>query len=163
MKRNNMEQKQQIKKVALGQLLELLLHELNTSIEENKAIIELQGIPKEIQGDYSQLRQLFQNLIANAIKFRSEVSPQISIMATENEESYQFSIKDNGIGISKEYQERIFVMFQRLHNRNDYDGSGIGLAICQKIVHRLGGQIWIDSEEGKGAIFHFTILKTFQF
>jgi signal transduction histidine kinase/uncharacterized protein HemY len=145
-----------------NEIIREVIENLQFKIQETDTRIEFKNLPK-IKGERSLLLQLFQNLISNAIKFRSEAAPEVAIMATENEESYQFSIKDNGIGISKEYQERIFVMFQRLHNRNDYDGSGIGLAICQKIVHKLGGKIWIESEEDKGAIFHFTILKEFQF
>lgn len=146
----------------INDIVREVIENLQFKIQETNTKVQFKKLPK-IKGEHSLLLQLFQNLISNAIKFRSEVAPKIFITVAENEEFYQFSIKDNGIGISKEYQERIFVMFQRLHNRKDYDGSGIGLAICQKIVHRLGGKIWIDSEEGKGAIFHFTILKEFQF
>ncbi|MGB0863891.1 MAG: tetratricopeptide repeat protein [Saprospiraceae bacterium] len=142
-----------------NEIIQEVIENLQFKIQETDSQINFKELPK-IKGKHSLLVQLFQNLISNAIKFRSEEKAKIYITAIENTEAYQFSIKDNGIGISKEFQERIFVMFQRLHNRKDYEGSGIGLAICQKIVHRLGGKIWVESKEGEGTIFHFTILKS---
>ena len=101
--------------------------------------------------------QLFQNLIGNAIKYRSEKTPEIHISANKEKNQYLFSIKDNGIGMSPDHLEQIFTIFKRLHTNEEYEGTGIGLAIAQKIVHQQGGQIWAESEPGKGSIFYFTI------
>ena len=109
--------------------------------------------------DKSQLTQLLQNLIQNAIKFKKNGRPEVKIDARELDDFWQFSITDNGMGIDEKHQERIFVIFQRLHGRDSYNGSGIGLAICKKIVKRHGGEIWVDSEPGKGSTFYFTIAK----
>jgi light-regulated signal transduction histidine kinase (bacteriophytochrome) len=107
--------------------------------------------------DKLQLGQIFQNLIGNAIKFRGNEPPRIHVSASRNGNMWTFSVRDNGIGIAPEYAERIFIIFQRLHGRNEYDGTGIGLAICKKIVERHGGRIWAESEVGKGATFYFTL------
>lgn len=129
---------------------------LKVAIEESAAVVTYQDLPT-LQADPTQLIQLFQNLISNAIKFRSEVSPQIRIAANRQADAWLFSVQDNGIGIDSQYAERIFVIFQRLNNRVDYAGTGIGLAVCKKIVERHGGKIWVQSELGKGATFYFTV------
>jgi len=129
---------------------------LKVAIEENQAVVTYQDLP-ELEADSIQITQLFQNLISNAIKFRSEVQPQVEIEATHQDDVWQFAVSDNGIGIDPQYAERIFVIFQRLNNRVDYAGTGIGLAVCKKIVERHGGKIWVQSELGKGATFYFTI------
>jgi signal transduction histidine kinase len=104
-----------------------------------------------------QLLQLFQNLLANAIKFRAERSPEIRITAMHTDGFWQFAVKDNGIGIEPRHFERIFLIFQRLHSRRQYPGTGMGLAICKKIVDRHGGTIWPVSEPGMGTTFFFTL------
>ena len=107
--------------------------------------------------DERQLGQLFQNLIANAIKFHGEESPRVHVSAERRPGDWLFSVRDNGIGMDPQYAERIFVIFQRLHDREEYPGTGIGLSICKKIVERHGGKIWVVSESGQGATFHFTL------
>jgi light-regulated signal transduction histidine kinase (bacteriophytochrome) len=107
--------------------------------------------------DATQLVQLFQNLIGNAIKFCSEQTPQVHISAARQDNAWRFAVADNGIGIEPQYAERIFQIFQRLHNRDKYPGTGIGLAICKKIIERHGGKIWVESELGAGSTFYFTI------
>ena len=104
-----------------------------------------------------QLGQLFQNIIGNAIHYKSEVAPQITVKAEPDGDAWRFSIQDNGIGIAAEYREKIFGMFKRLHTAADYAGSGMGLAICQRIVERVGGRIWVESQLGRGSTFFFTL------
>jgi light-regulated signal transduction histidine kinase (bacteriophytochrome) len=101
--------------------------------------------------------QVFQNLIANAIKFRGENHPEVRIGATRLGNEWVFSVSDNGIGINPEYWDKIFEIFKRLHTRDEYPGTGIGLAICRRIVERHGGRIWVESEEGKGSTFFFSL------
>ncbi|MCL4503405.1 MAG: ATP-binding protein, partial [Deltaproteobacteria bacterium] len=130
---------------------------LHRTIGESKAEITHDPLPV-VSGDPVQLIQLFQNLLANAIKFRSGEVPRIHISAAARQKDWLVSVKDNGIGISKEYQERIFAIFQRLHGRGEYPGTGIGLAICKKIVERHGGHIWVESAPGQGSTFYFNVL-----
>jgi PAS domain S-box-containing protein len=130
--------------------------DLKFYIEENDAAINCNNLPV-ITGDTTQIRQLFQNLIQNAIKFKGNMKPEIIIEASRKEDEYLFSITDNGIGIEKNSYERIFEIFQRLHEKSKYPGTGVGLAICKKIVERHGGNIWLESEPGKGSTFYFTI------
>ncbi len=129
---------------------------LKVAVEESHASITMDELPN-VSGDAVQLTQLFQNLIANAIKFRSKEPPAIHISAERQDDAWLFSIRDNGIGIDPEFAERIFVIFQRLHTRDEYEGTGIGLSVCKKIVERHGGRIWVESEKGKGATFYLTI------
>jgi PAS domain S-box-containing protein len=128
-------------------------------IEEMKARIEIGELPI-IKANRIQLFQLFQNLIGNALKYHSGESPLIQIQGWEEENEYVFSVKDNGIGIKPIFFEKIFVLFQRLHHKTEYSGTGIGLAICKKIVERHGGKIWLESEPGKGSCFYFSISKS---
>ncbi len=138
-------------------LIDDVLHNLNGLVKENNAVIKINGKPPDIYGDNILIGQLFQNLISNSIKFKGKQPPEIIISGEKLNKEYLFSIKDNGIGIKKEYAEKIFVIFQRLHTKEEYPGTGIGLAICKKIVERHGGKIWMESEVGKGSDFYFTI------
>ena len=131
---------------------------LKMSIDEAKALVTNEELPT-VRVDASQLAQVFQNLISNALKFRGEKPPHIHISSKDNKQEWLFSVKDNGIGIEPQYTEKVFVIFQRLHTKAEYPGSGIGLAICKKIVERHGGRIWFESEFGQGATFFFTIPK----
>jgi signal transduction histidine kinase len=137
-------------------VIEEALLNLQTAIEESGAEVTYNSLPTVI-ADASQLARLFQNLIGNAIKFRSEELPKIHISSEQKDHEWIFSIRDNGIGLDPKQAERIFVIFQRLHTREKYPGTGIGLAICKKIVERQGGRIWVESELGKGSTFYFTI------
>lgn len=138
-------------------VLQRALSNLKIAIEESKAKIVVDSLPV-VNGDEIQLLQLFQNLIANAMKFRNEDKlPQVAIGAVRNQREWVFSIADNGIGIEEQFSERIFEIFQRLHTREKYSGTGIGLAICRKIVERHGGKIWVESEIGKGTTIFFSI------
>ena len=130
---------------------------INLMIRDSKAIITNDELP-EIVADENQMVQLLQNLFINSIKF-CDKSPHIHISSEEQPDGYLFSIKDNGIGIESRYHEKIFQIFQRLHSRDDYGGTGIGLAICKRIVEGHGGKIWVNSDKGKGSVFYFTILK----
>jgi light-regulated signal transduction histidine kinase (bacteriophytochrome) len=134
------------------------IRNLAAMIEENKAIITNEDLPV-VRADAAQLVQVFQNLLANAIKFRGEVLPRVHVSVREEGHEWVFSVKDNGIGIDPQYADRVFVIFQRLHTRQEYPGTGIGLAICKRIVERHGGKIWYESEPGKGTTFFFTIQK----
>jgi light-regulated signal transduction histidine kinase (bacteriophytochrome) len=112
-----------------------------------------------VQADELQLGQLLQNLIGNALKFRSNSVPRIHVGARESAQEWVIEVRDNGIGIEPQYYERIFMVFQRLHNKGEYPGTGIGLAICKKVVERHGGRIWVTSSPGEGSSFHFTLPK----
>ncbi len=129
---------------------------LQASIKESNAQVSVGSLPG-IFADATQLTQLFQNLIGNAIKYRNERRPEIRVAARPNGNEWTFSVQDNGIGIEPQYSERIFQMFQRLHTRAEYSGTGIGLAVCRKIVERHGGKIWVESKPGHGSTFLFTI------
>jgi chemotaxis family two-component system sensor kinase Cph1 len=137
-------------------VLDLTLANLQFAIEKNSARVTHDPLPTVV-ADQSQLVQLFQNLIANAIKFRGEEAPHVHLAAERHEGGWLFSIRDNGIGIDDEYGERIFEIFQRLHGRDDYSGTGIGLAICKKIVDCHGGRIWVASNPGGGSTIYFTL------
>jgi signal transduction histidine kinase len=134
-----------------------VLQTLESTIRESAAVVTCGDLP-DVWGDRTQVAQLLQNLIANALKFRQSDPPRISIEAEKDRDGYsRFSVSDNGIGIAAESAESIFVVFQRLHGRAEYPGNGIGLSICKRIVERGGGRIWVESQVGAGSIFKFTL------
>jgi chemotaxis family two-component system sensor kinase Cph1 len=133
-----------------------VLTDLKVTIEESGAVVTHGTLP-EVMGDAAQLRQVFQNLISNAIKFRGQEPPRIHVSCERSGDDWLFSVRDNGIGIDPQYADRIFAIFQRLHSKAEYPGTGIGLAICRRVVERQGGRIWLESEPGKGSTFFFTL------
>ncbi len=137
---------------AVGQAL----FNLQVAIREAGAHVDVGMLPTVV-ADETQINQVFQNLIGNAIKFRGADPPEVRVWAEREEGAWRFAVRDNGIGIDPQYKERIFAIFQRLHGRDQYPGTGIGLAVCKKIVQRHGGRIWFDSTPGKGSTFYFTI------
>ena len=139
-------------------LLGEVLANLEASITESRAVVTHDPLPT-VDADRTQLLQVFQNLISNGIKYRSERTPKIHIGAEERDDQWVFSVRDNGIGIAPQYADRIFRIFQRLHTRREYTGTGIGLAVCKKIVERHGGRIWVESEPEEGSTFFFTLPK----
>jgi len=161
---------QPFKLVDCDLILQRAIANLQIAIADSKAIVTHEPLP-EVMADTTQITQVFQNLIGNAIKFCQNQQPQIHIgvakaNANSDEESlnsipladeWLFSIRDNGIGLESQYAERIFIIFQRLHGRDKYPGTGIGLAICKKIIERHGGRIWVESKPGQGSTFYFTI------
>jgi len=136
--------------------LDFAIRNLSVAIKENDVVITHDALPI-IMADSTQLIQLFQNLIGNAIKFRRDEPPKIHVSSKRKGNEWIFSVKDNGIGIESKYFDRIFLIFQSLHNKISYPGSGIGLSICKKIVERHGGRIWVESQPGKGSTFYFSI------
>ena len=137
-------------------VVDRVVEALKAAITETGAAVNCGSLPS-VKGDGIQLHQLFQNLISNGIKFRSSEAPRIDISAAREGEHWLFAVKDNGIGIAPRHHEQIFQMFQRLHHRGQYPGTGVGLAVSAKIVQRHGGAIWVDSDEGKGTTVYFTI------
>ena len=142
--------------VSASAALERAIFDLHTAIEESYAEITYDLLPIVVANE-SQITRLFQNLISNSIKFRSDKKLRIHISAEKKGNEWVFSIRDNGIGIDPKFAERIFVVFQRLHTKQEYEGSGMGLALCRKIVEVHGGRIWVESELGKGSTFYFTL------
>lgn len=137
-------------------VLDQALANLRARVAESDALITHDPLPIVV-ADGSQLMQVFQNLIGNAIKFRSERRAEIHVGARRDHQRWVFFVRDNGIGIEPQYAQRIMMVFQRLHDRRKYPGTGIGLAICRKIVQRRGGDIWVESRPGEGSTFYFTI------
>ncbi len=142
--------------VDLNTTMRSVLADLKVVIAETGATITQDTLPT-VRGDPTQLAQLFQNLVSNGIKFRSKDAPRIHVSAERGGHEWRFGVQDNGIGIDPQYFGRIFAIFRRLHSRDEYPGTGIGLAVCKRIVERHNGRIWVESEAGKGAKFYFTI------
>ncbi len=141
----------------LNVALEQALKNLESSLKETEAVVTHDPLPTVV-ADRGQMTRLFQNLLSNAVKFRGASKPIIHVSALHKDKAWHISVRDNGIGIQKEYLDRIFVLFQRLHTRTEYPGTGIGLAICKRIVERHGGRISVESEPGVGSTFSFTLL-----
>ncbi|NUR87160.1 MAG: HAMP domain-containing protein [Nonomuraea sp.] len=140
-----------------AEALGVALENLSARIDDSEAVVTWHDLPR-VMGNRVQLTQLFQNLIENAIKFRSDLPPRVNITATRSGEMWEFACSDNGIGVEPKYADRIFLIFQRLHARDVYPGTGIGLALCRKIVEYHGGQLWLDGEAGgPGATFRWTL------
>jgi chemotaxis family two-component system sensor kinase Cph1 len=140
-----------------GVALEQALTNLQRRIRDSDAEIIIADPLPTLKADSTQLMQLFQNLIVNALKFRSAATPKIEIRVERQEDEWLFAVQDNGIGIDPQFGDRIFIIFQRLHTRDEYPGTGMGLAICKKIIECHRGKIWVESELGKGSTFYFTI------
>lgn len=151
-------QGKEFEEVNLNTVVHEIIELFELTINENNANIAYEKLPG-IRADKRQIAQLFQNLISNALKFRGDNNPEISIRAEEEQKHFIISVKDNGIGFDPKFADRVFIVFQRLHNREEYIGTGIGLAICKKIVERHSGQIWVETEPGKGSTFFIRIPK----
>lgn len=142
--------------VAMEEIFKRVIDHLQLTIDQGGATVTHDPLPA-VLGDNAQMVQLLQNMIGNAIKFRGAEPPHVHVGVRKQGEHWPFFVRDNGIGIDPQHTERVFVIFQRLHNRAEYPGTGIGLAICRKIVERHGGSIWVESVPGKGATFYFTL------
>ena len=142
--------------VDLNAVLADIQKDLEVRIERSDAEIEIEELPR-VEGDAAQLRQLFQNLLSNAIEYSGDEPPRIEVTAEGDGAEWIVSVSDEGIGIDPEDQERIFEVFQRLHSHEEHAGTGIGLALCERIVERHGGEIWVDSEPGEGTTFSVTL------
>ena len=147
--------------IDLQNVVEDILEDLSITIEEKQATIEYRDLPT-IKGNLTEIRQLLQNLISNSLKFTCDRAPEIKIKAVRQEDNWLFSIQDNGIGIETRFYDKIFQMFQRLHSSSNYEGTGIGLAICHKVVTSHGGEIWLESQIGEGTTFFFTLPESVQ-
>ncbi len=141
---------------AVGEIVGEVLQNLAAAIDETGATVTHDKLPS-VLADATQLGQVFQNLVENAIKFRGDQTPRIQISAQQQDGQWLFSVRDNGIGVAPDHAERIFQVFQRLHGQNEYPGTGIGLAICKRVIERHGGRIWLESKPGEGSVFHFTL------
>ena len=148
-----------LREISSENALQLALTSLQVTVEESGAVVTHDLLPA-ITTDGTQLAQVFQNLVGNAIKYRSSEVPHVHVSAAKNGgNEWIFAVRDNGLGIDPQYFDRIFVLFQRLHGRAEFTGTGIGLAICKKILERLGGRIWVESQPEKGSTFYFALLE----
>ncbi|MEX2382079.1 MAG: ATP-binding protein [Opitutales bacterium] len=140
----------------MSEIFERALSNLKITIKEENAVVTADAMPT-LMADPTQMTQLFQNLIGNAIKFRREEPPRVHVSVRRKGDEWVFSVSDNGVGIAPEFFENIFIIFQRLPNNREVSGTGLGLSVCKKIIERHGGRIWVESKEGEGSTFHFTI------
>jgi light-regulated signal transduction histidine kinase (bacteriophytochrome) len=147
-----------IQNTDMNEVFRDVVEDLEEKIKRSEATVTAAPLPK-VYANPTQIRRVLQNLINNGIKFQATDKPSINVSAEAKEGEYIFSVQDNGIGISPQYADQIFQAFRRLHSTAQYPGNGIGLATCRKIIEGHGGRIWVKSEEGKGAVFHFTIPK----
>ena len=150
-------QANEIEATDCSDIFEKAVANLTAAIDESGAVVTRDTLPVAVPADASQLLSVFQNLIGNSIKYHSDQPPCIHVSAEETGPEWKFSFKDNGIGIDSEFTERIFQLFQRLHNKTHYAGTGIGLAVCKKVIERHRGRIWVESEPRKGSTFYFTL------
>ena len=148
--------------VSAESALKEALANLRATIDQSSAVVTHDALPA-IWADETQLTQVFQNLVGNAIKYHGTEVPHVHVSATKNGgNEWTFSVRDNGLGIDPQYFDRIFILFQRLHGRDEFEGTGIGLAICKKILERLGGRIWVESQPEKGSTFYFALPETME-
>jgi PAS domain S-box-containing protein len=151
-----------LSEVSAENALKEALANLRTTIDQSSAVVTHDALP-DIRTDETQLTQVFQNLVGNAIKYHGTEVPHVHVSATKNGgNEWTFSVRDNGLGIDPQYFDRIFILFQRLHGRDEFEGTGIGLAICKKILERLGGRIWVESQPEKGSTFYFALPETME-
>jgi light-regulated signal transduction histidine kinase (bacteriophytochrome) len=143
----------------MNQVVQEVIYTLGERIRKQNAIVETGPLPMLPKTHRTQLFQLMQNLISNGLKYNKTEQPTVRVHALEQADHWLFEVRDNGIGIDPKYFDKIFVIFQRLHNRTQYSGTGIGLAVCKKIVERAGGMIWVKSVPDSGSSFYFTIPK----
>ncbi|WP_306438842.1 sensor histidine kinase [Natronococcus pandeyae] len=142
--------------IDLDEILADACQNLEIQIDERDAVIDSEELPR-VEGDASQLRQVFQNLISNAIEYSGDAPPQVDISAERDGEEWIISVRDSGLGIPPEEQDRIFEVFERLHSHEESSGTGIGLALCNRIIERHNGEIWVESDPGEGTTFSFTL------
>jgi light-regulated signal transduction histidine kinase (bacteriophytochrome) len=150
--------KEQFTTIDLNEMLVYITQLLKEDIDKNQAVITIHPLPV-MTANKTLINELFVNLLSNALKYRSEKDPVIDIGYTEESDYYNFYVKDNGLGIEADYFDKIFVIFQRLHGKTEYPGTGIGLALCRKIVETHKGKIWVESKLGEGSCFCFSIPK----
>ena len=143
----------------MNEVVNDVLNTFKNTLKELDATVTVSSLPVLPNTRKLQMGQLMQNLVGNALKYHGDAKPIITIDVTENESEWEFAVKDNGIGIDQQYSEKVFIIFQRLHNQNEYSGTGVGLSVCKKIVEKHGGKIWVDSTPGKGSTFFFTYPK----
>jgi light-regulated signal transduction histidine kinase (bacteriophytochrome) len=140
-------------------MIEIKLIDLSQLIEDKKATINIKNLPSMLKCEPMQLGLVFYNLINNGLKFNESPNPTITIDAKEEKDQVIFSVADNGIGIEQKFKDSVFEIFKRLHGGDKYEGTGIGLALCRKIIYRHNGNIWLESEIGKGTTFYFSVSK----